>query len=64
MKFQMVDSHILNPGLQQFTFKAKVVPIDWGERSKSKALVNMGPKIEGHHWEPTAEDRLEIVVVP
>ena len=64
VNFHMKDSHILYSGLQQFTYKVKVVPTDWGDRAKFTAYVNMGPKIQGAKWEPTASDHLPIEVVP
>jgi hypothetical protein len=62
--FRMIDSHLLVSGPQKFTFKVKVITVDWGERAKFKVMVNMGARPTKGSWKPTATDDREIELMP
>jgi hypothetical protein len=60
--FKMVDSRIVRRGSGAVTFKVKVIPVDWGERGRFSAMVNISKHPHDAPWRPSASDRKEIPV--
>jgi hypothetical protein len=60
--FRMYDSHIVQKGAGTATLKAKVIPVDWGERAHFMALVNLSRHPHEMRWRPLAGDRQEVQV--
>ena len=60
--FKMVDSRIVTRGSGLVTFKVKVVPVDWGQRGRFTALVNISKHPHEALWRTSASDRKEIPV--
>ena len=60
--FRMVDSRIVQRGSGSATLKAKVVPVDWGQRARFMALVNLSKHPHEARWRTLASDRKEIPV--
>ena len=52
--FEEVESRVIKRGTDRITIKAKVIPVDWGERGQFAVSVNIGPKREGSTWRPLA----------
>ena len=60
--FRMYDSRVVQKGAGTATLKAKVIPVDWGERARFTALVNLSKHPHEMRWRPLAGDRQEIQV--
>ncbi|HKR00356.1 MAG TPA: hypothetical protein VJT09_06770 [Pyrinomonadaceae bacterium] len=60
--FKMEDSFIIKKGSGTATLKAKVIPVDWGQRAKFTALVNLSKYPHDFRWNPITRDKQEIVV--
>lgn len=60
--FRMYDSHIVQKGVGTATLKAKVIPVDWGERGRFIVMVNLSKHPHEMRWRPLAGDRQEIQV--
>jgi hypothetical protein len=58
----MIDSRIVKRGSGVVTFKVKVIPVDWGERGRFSAMVNISKHPHEAPWRPSASDRKEIPV--
>jgi hypothetical protein len=60
--FKMVDSYIVKKGSGTATLKAKVIPVDWGQRGKFMALVNLSKYPHDFRWNPITRDKQDITV--
>ena len=60
--FRMVDSHLIQRGSGSATLKAKVIPVDWGQRARFTAMVNLSKHPHDAPWRALASDRKEIPV--
>jgi hypothetical protein len=58
----MVDSHLIQRGSGSATLKAKVIPVDWGQRARFTAMVNLSKHPHEVPWRPLASDHKEIPV--
>ena len=63
-RFRMIEYWSIRRGTERVTFKAKVVPPDWGKRGQFAVVVNIGPKEPGVRWSPKTHDRRVIEVTP
>lgn len=52
--FEEVESRKIKRGTDRITVKAKVIPVDWGDRGQFSVVVNIGPKREDSTWRPLA----------
>ena len=60
--FRMYDGRIVQKGAGTATLKAKVVPVDWGERARFTVLVNLSRHPHEARWRTLAGDKQEIQV--
>lgn len=60
--FKMEDSFIVQKGAGTATLKAKVIPVDWGQRGRFTVLVNLSKYPHDFRWNPITRDKQEIVV--
>jgi len=60
--FKMVESQLIKRGAGNATLKAKVIPVDWGQRARFTAMVNLSKHPHEAPWRPSASDRKEIPV--
>ena len=60
--FRMVESLIVQRGNGTAELKAKVVPVDWGQRARFTVLINLSKHPHEARWKPLASDRKEIPV--
>jgi hypothetical protein len=60
--FRMVESQIIKRGPSVISLKAKVIPVDWGEKGRFTAMVHLSNHPHEAHWRPLASDRKEIPV--
>jgi hypothetical protein len=52
--FEEVESRVIKRGTDRIVVKAKVIPVDWGERGQFAVAVNIGPRREDSTWRPLA----------
>jgi hypothetical protein len=52
--FEEIESRAIKRGTDRITVKARVIPVDWGERGQFAVSVNIGPKREDSTWRPLA----------
>ena len=64
--WKMVAQEVVRRGGQRVTLKAVVIPVDWRERGKFSALINIGPTVEQRAgpYTPTASVSYPIEVIP
>jgi hypothetical protein len=64
--WRMVAQQVVHGGDQRVVLKAVVIPVDWRERGRFSALVNIGPgpNQQGGRYTPTASVSYPIEVVP
>ncbi|HKF59538.1 MAG TPA: hypothetical protein VKJ45_29125 [Blastocatellia bacterium] len=60
----MVQSEVVHKGSGTTKFRAKVIPVDWEERGKFAALVNLSKYPHENPWKTLADDRQVIAVEP
>lgn len=61
-RFKMVESLIIKKGAGTATLKATVIPVDWGQKAKFFALVNMSKYPHDFRWNPITMNKQEIAV--
>jgi hypothetical protein len=64
--WRMVAQEIVRRGGQRIVLKAVVIPVDWRERGRFSALINIAPPVEQRagSYTPTASVSYPIEVIP
>ncbi len=62
--FEEVESRVIERRTDRISVKAKVIPVDWGDRARFRVSVSIGPKRENSTWRPLAFKISEIPTAP
>ena len=64
--WKMVAQQVVSRGDQRVVLKAVVIPVDWRERGRFSALINIGPgsEAQGRPYTPTASASHLFDVIP